>query len=531
MKDFRTVQLINADSGKRTVQRMHLVLLAVAIFTGFAVSDLFAQFPGQGEVSPPDVSAPIVGANSFAEMQPTFIAQSLDAPMDAAPNAVGFPFNAPAPSLAEPTGEYFISTAAQPDPMDDIQKRFNALYDAARNGRYPNVTVNGVFQADTGFFTQDPNSIASFGDIQDGADFRRARLSAKGAVTENVNYFFQMDFAFFGRPTFTDVWVESVGLPVLGNVRIGQWKQPFSLEVVSSFRYTTFMERSLLFNAFTPFRHLGIGFYDHSEDLRMTWAASGFRSGQDQFGDSISDNGGWGTAERVTFLPWYDEASEGRAYLHLGLGHFYSNPPKDTFNFRTIPEIFVGEVAGGVVGTSGVAAPGAIDGTPFFVKTGPLTMNKYNVFGSELLYVRGPLSFQSEVMTALVDQTNGINADLWGAYAQVGWFLTGEHRPYDRNAGAIDRVIPNENFFRVRTTDGGVCNGRGAWEIACRWSFIDLNNKNVAGGQLTDLTAGLNWYWNPYAKLMFNYIHAFADDPTFGTSDTSIYAARAQMDF
>ena len=65
-----------------------------------------------------------------------------------------------------------------------------------------------MFQADAGWYTQDAASRESVGDMQDGADFRRARLAAKGASRPNFNYFFQMDFAFFGRPTFTDVWVE-----------------------------------------------------------------------------------------------------------------------------------------------------------------------------------------------------------------------------------------------------------------------------------------------------------------------------------
>lgn len=396
--------------------------------------------------------------------------------------------------------------------------------------KYPTIQMNGVFQADAGFFSQDDVSRASFGDIQDGADFRRARLSAKGSVAETVNYFFQMDFGFPGRPTFTDVWVESTDHPVVGNIRIGQWKQPFSLEVVSSFRYTTFMERSLLFQAFTPFRHLGVGFYDHSEDLNWTWAASGFRSGQDQFGDSISDNGGWGTAERLTYLPWYDETSGGRGYLHLGLAHFLSAPPNNVVNFRTIPELFIGENGPGAIGTSGQALPGAINGTPFFVKTGPLAVNTFNVIGTELLWVQGAFSFQTEAMINYVDQQVGPNAILPGMYAQVGYFLTGEHRPYDRKAGAIDRVMPFENFFCIGTDDG-ICTGWGAWELAGRVSVLDLNDANIRGGSITDLTAGVNWYWNPYTKLVFNYVHSHVNDPTFGQSDTGITAMRAQVDF
>jgi phosphate-selective porin OprO/OprP len=396
--------------------------------------------------------------------------------------------------------------------------------------KYPNVTINGVFQADVGFFGQDAQSQAAFGDIQDGADFRRARLSARGSVTETVNYFFQMDFASFGRPTFTDVWLESTDHPLLGNIRIGQWKQPFSLEVVSSFRYTTFMERSLLFQPFTPFRHLGVGFYDNSEDLNWTWAASGFRSGQDQFGGSISDNGGWGTAERITYLPWYDEDSGGRGYLHLGAGHFLNVPPNNRFNFRTIPELYIGENAPGVVGTSGQAAPGAFNGTPFFVETGALPLDHFNVLGSELLYVYGAFSFQSEAMVCYADQQQNSNLVFPGFYAQVGYFLTGEHRPYDRKMGTIDRVKPLENFFNVGTPEG-MATGWGAWEIAGRVSTINLNDDNVRGGSMTDLTAGVNWYWNPYTKLVFNYIHSRVQDPTHGQANTDMVAARAQIDF
>ena len=295
---------------------------------------------------------------------------------------------------------------------------------------FPTVKVNGVFQVDSVFFNQDANSENTFGRIQDGTDFRRTRLSASGSVTDTMNYFVQMDFAFFGRPSFTDIWLESTRMPKLGTVRIGQWKQPFSLEVVSSFRYTTFMERSLPFIPFTPFRHPGIGFYDHAENLNSTWAASLFRSGQDQFGGSISTDGGWGTAERVTWLPYYDEPTQGRYYTHLGMGHFFSAPPRDTQTFRTIPEIFVGEFAaapGATTGSSGQALPIVFNGTPFFVNTGALAVNSFNVLGTELLWVNGPLSLQSEMMVNFVNRPGGNTAVLPGGYAQLGYFLTGEH--------------------------------------------------------------------------------------------------------
>lgn len=158
--------------------------------------------------------------------------------------------------------------------LQNLQQRFDEFRTGFEKKKYPFVEVHGAVQVDSGWYGQDATSIKQFKVLKDGADFRRTRLGVNGAIAENVNYFLQMDFAFPGRPSFTDVWVELTKLPLLGNLRIGQWKQPFSLEVVSSFRYTMLPERSLLFNSFTLFRHIGVGFYDWSEDERITLAAS-----------------------------------------------------------------------------------------------------------------------------------------------------------------------------------------------------------------------------------------------------------------
>ena len=433
------------------------------------------------------------------------------------------PFNAslyvPAPAAA-PTAP---PTAKKPDPP-----------------KFPSVQINGVFQAEAGAFTQDAankaltaDPVVSDGNIQNGADFRRARLSAKGAVTPNTNYFMQMDFAFFGRPTFTDVWVEQTDLPLFGNVRVGQWKQPFSLEVVSSFRYTTFMERSLLFQTFTPFRHMGIGFYDVNEAKTTTWAASLIRTGQDQFGSSLSTDGGNGVVSRLTHVFGYDEACGGDEYLHTGFGYYLNAGPKDSVRFRTVPEIFIGEVAAASpLGTSRQPVPGPQNGTPFLVDTGVLAASTVHTIDWEALLVRGPLSVQTEMMGAFVNLNNGSTAFLNGAYVQTGYFLTGEHRPYDRKSGAIDRVKPKHDFIWHKDSQ---LQGWGAWEVAGRWSYVDLNSGGVTGGVQNDATFGINWFMNPYTKTTFNYIHSWVDRPLAGLpagkSELNVFAAMVQLDF
>eukprot|EP00456_Euglypha_rotunda_P076113 TRINITY_DN70_c0_g1_i18.p1 TRINITY_DN70_c0_g1~~TRINITY_DN70_c0_g1_i18.p1 ORF type:complete len:559 (-),score=117.12 TRINITY_DN70_c0_g1_i18:131-1807(-) len=449
-----------------------------------------------------------------------------------------------------------VNDAAQNQTIQSIQGNISKILEKMDKKTYPNVQIHGAFQADAGVFSQDTNSKHSYGDIQNGADFRRARLQANGALTERTNYFFQMDFAFFGRPTFTDVWVEQTQIPILGNWRVGQWKQPFSLEVVSSYRYTTFAERSVLFQAFTPFRHLGTGFYNNSQNLDFTWAASTFTTGQDQYGGTLTTLGGIGTSERVTYLPYWDECSNGREYLHLGLGHFFNAPPNRTTIFRTIPELYIGQNAAGAIGTSGQAAPGAFNGTPFFVNTGALGVSTYNVLGTELLFVEGPFSLQAEGMVTFVNQASGVAgtqniaggsmATLPGFYAQAGYFLTGEHRPYNRKLGQIDRIMPKREF---NPWASDCDSGWGAWEVAGRASYIDLNDKNIRGGQMHDYTAGVNWYLNPYWKIQFNYIYSISDFTYAGTppspttnapaaiatgflgNHTSIFDLRCQMDF
>lgn len=414
--------------------------------------------------------------------------------------------------------------------LNDLRNEFSLFKSAQAKPKLPSVEVHGVFQADTGFFSQSPANIASVGDIQDGSSFRRARLSANGSVAPNMNYFLQMDFAFIGRPTFTDLWFEVTDVPVFGNVRVGQWKQPFSLEVVSSFRYTTFAERALTFQAFVPFRHMAIGFYDWSEDQRMTWAASVYRTGQDQYGGSMTDNGGYAGVGRMTMLPWWDECSDGSRYLHLGGAYNFVAPNDHGARFRTIPEYFVGQQVGlAPAGTSGVAEPGKLDGTPFFVDTTPIAIDHYHLVGTEALWVEGPLSVQSEFMFLFGEQRNGQSLYLPGFYAQAGYFLTGEHRPYNRKQGAIDRI---KILHPLGRSGSDSCEwGWGGWETAARWSYVDLNDNGIKGGRLTDVTLGLNWYLNSYSKLQLNYIHAMLANATHGHSAADIIGLRAQVDF
>ena len=108
--------------------------------------------------------------------------------------------------------------------------------------------------------------------------------------------------------------------------------------------------------------------------------------------------------------------------------------------------------------------------------------------------------------------------------AVIAWFITGEVRKFSGKTVAWGRTKPKANFW---TGEGG----KGAWEIAFRYSTIDLTDAGVVGGEQDTMTFGVNWYWNPNVRMVFNYIYADITDGVEGSGKLNIVAIRWQFDF
>jgi len=393
----------------------------------------------------------------------------------------------------------------------------------------PTVKVGGRIMADWAVFDQSPSNVASYGYWGDRNEFRRARIFLSGDAFHVIDYKLQMDFAdnpstptdgsiYTGAiqsTSFKDVYITLKELPWLGHVRVGHFKEPFGLEQLTSAKYITFMERSLCDeNAIVPARNSGVMAFDCSENERMTWVIGAFKSemGAEPPIRRNEFEGGTAVTMRATFLPWYDEATEGRGLLHTGVAYSYRDIDDHTVRFRTQPEAHLGET---------------------ILDTRSFLADDWQIAGAELAMVYGPLSVQSEVFGAWVESPVLGTVEYSGGYAYVSYFLTGENRGYKRTAGAFDRVKPYENFFCVRDENCCVQRGRGAWEIAYRYSTLDLLDARV-GGRAHNHTLGLNWYLNPYTRLMFNYVNSninAAHRQTPGLSTINIYQMRCQIDF
>jgi len=371
------------------------------------------------------------------------------------------------------------------------------------------LSVGGKLQNDWAFFSDDPALKFVVGDNDDGTEFRRARISMRGTLYENFEFKAEYDFAGdTGSANFTDVYLGIKGIPAIGNLRLGHFKEPFHLDILTSDSYSMFMEPALS-SAFAPSRNVGLMAFDTAFDKRMTWAVGAFKN-TDNFpspNDGDEDQG-YAITARVTGLPWY--ADEGKKLLHLGLAYSHRNPDGAVLGYNTRPE---SHLARAFVNTE--RYPG--------FRFADARMDDVDLWGFEGLLICGPLTVQSEYTLSDVETTFAGNHRFDGYHVQAGYVITGETRSYDLAGGVPGRVKPKRNFSLKE-------GGWGAWEAMLRYSTIDLDSGIIRGGEETNWTAGVNWYLNPNMRIMFNYVRADIDHDLY-VGDLDILQTRFQVDF
>ena len=342
---------------------------------------------------------------------------------------------------------------------------------------------------------------ATLGGNGTGVEFRAARLKTKGTAYGRLAWKAEYDFA---SDKIKDVWIAFKKVPVVGNIKVGHFKEPFSLEELTSLRFTTFMERSLAIT-FSPSRNTGIQINDQAFDQRATWAVGFFREMGDEFGNTegFSDTSAYQLTGRLTGVPIYNEG--GSQVLHLGVS--YSHKYRDIgggadLKWKARPESHL---------------------APTVANSGNLDSDGADLLNIELAGVAGPLSLQAEYTNAWTNLGAAGTSRSWGAYFEASYFLTGEHRNYNRKKGAFARN-------RILKPLG---EGWGAWQIAARFSRLELmNSVGVSAGNIRDITLGLNWYLFSNFRMMANYIYSDVENTADGfDGNANIFQMRAQIDF
>ena len=373
------------------------------------------------------------------------------------------------------------------------------------------ISFEGLVQADGNWFDNDladlnaGTATANGGDGKDSEfDLRRAELVLKGKGPGNVEWVLGYDAK---ANKYLDV---NARYKLGGNpgtyLQLGQYKQPNSLEELSSTKNNDFISKAAVTNTFAVGRRLGgaVGWGD------ANWSVTG-----SVFGRELTRNlaHGSGYCVRGTWAP----VNEGGNIVHLGLSYADYDTDADTLRLR--------------------ARPNADLATVRLVDTGNLTdTDRVAVLGLEGLWASGPFKVQGEYYRMDADRYRAGNSDFSGSgwYVSGLWNITGEKFGY--KAGVPTTGLPDEP-------------ASGMWQLGLRLDNIDLDDgrlldpavpggapvvDGVLGGKQDILTAGVNWYWRSNFKFALNYV--MVDSSRYSSSaravvndDPNILEARAQF--
>ena len=402
-----------------------------------------------------------------------------------------------------PMQDRFVSDQGSASWKTVVQLAFWALWTlgSCKGSAPPSAPFDfaGRIHFDAGAFDVDRLERRAGERFDEWVELRRMRLEASGKLGPEDSFagdwHWRSQWELSNRDFFLhDAWLEYRGLE-LGRLRAGRFRQPQGLEALTSSKAVPLMERAAPMDALTAGRDKGVMLHDVWGAQDGTWAVGVFSPAEtiddDVHGDALE------YVARSTWLAWRGEEGDQRL-LHLGASLATRDSRDGQLRFRARPEAHL--------------APRLID-------TGELHAEGAHTAGLEFLWIDGPRSLQAELLGTRVDLDDGQEADFLGYYLLATWTLTGESRSYKHSKGSLNKLVPS-----APRTAGGP----GAWELAARYSRVDLSDAPVAGGQQDDWTLGLNWYATEAVRLMANWVHSEQDD--LGASG-DLFLLRLQVDF
>ncbi|MDR7134111.1 phosphate-selective porin OprO/OprP [Lysobacter niastensis] len=347
------------------------------------------------------------------------------------------------------------------------------------------ISFEGLVQADYNDFNSDFANLN--GDSPDGTsadnEMRRAELVLKGKGPGNFEWV-------IGYDAKADKWLDVNAKYKLGGngnhfFQLGQFKQPNSLEELSSTKNNDFISKAMVTNTFGVARRLGAAYRYGDNDWGVT--ASYFTRELTEHPAPTPHGPGYGV--RGNWAPLNDKGS----ILHFGLSYVDYDTFQDTVRLRARPDA---DLAG-----------------QRLVDTGNMTnADRQKTIGGEAMWVTGPVKLQGEYMQSKVEryfngnalQSHDFDGNSW--YVSGLWNITGETWGY--KDGVPTTPLPDNP-------------GSGMWQVGLRYDTIDLNDgtaipgttptaasrvDGVLGGEMDTWTVGVNWYWRSNFKFMLNYV-------------------------
>lgn len=365
---------------------------------------------------------------------------------------------------------------------------------------------DGRIMIDVGSVDSDINPFVENNEI------RRARFGIKTKFAEKWAGEFDIDFA-ENDPKIKDMWISYIGLNNF-EFKVGNHKPYFSIAELTTSRWATFMETSMITDATASGRRLGVSGSYYNDHVFV---------GASVFGDKVAVNNrdpeGDGSEPGVHEKYSYSFRALYRPYVsadatklfHIGINYLNLVPQSDD---EEKMRLRVGLESN--VFDYNILNTGKIKRVSEQVSQGIELAARYNKFIMQAEYIKNTFNR---------DEVDDPDVDTDGFYVETAYMILGSGRNYNLYDGEFGPVAPEHKY--------------GNLEVALRYSTIDLNDvsADVFGGSADNVTLGVNWYAHSNMVVRVNHTissldeHADGDGDYDGDDDLNITSLRLQFMF
>ena len=423
---------------------------------------------------------------------------------------------------------------------------------ASADGNFT-ASIRGLMQLDWGYYSQGAGAKSlptAYGpDLSSGTNLRRVFLGLQGKVFGDWSYYFLYDFG--GASTETPGHIMYSYLQYDGLApwafRIGAYAPPTNIEDSTAAADLMFFERNSPSNL-----QRGIAGSESRDAITVFYTGERLFGALSFTGNKLSDGAKALAAAGATAAPNYDEQMSlvGRlSYLPVSTdnarwlvgvnGLYVIKPPDSVANGAATLSTTPGATAKNSITLADTPEISIDSNGTYLANTGSMPANHISQWGVEtagnyqnfygqagyygFAIDRAPVAYTvySDATTSATSIVHPSNNGFTAWYIQGSWILTGESKGYNPAMGAFTAPKVAQPFS---LTNGGW----GAWELAARYSDLNLNDhvndpsnvitnwtgtanktytyyNTVRGGDQKIVTLGLNWYVNNGVRFALDY--------------------------
>lgn len=336
---------------------------------------------------------------------------------------------------------------------------------------------------------------------------RRLNIGADGTIPGGFRYSAEFNLA-QATVDYEDIWLayDVSNSPL--TIQAGYFYPFSSLDTMTSSKYTSFMERAGITDAFSYNRRLGIAFLANDKKAdNWTFQAGIFNQ---PINDTSFNRTGWQASIRGVYSP-----TLGDTRLHLGANFQHRQNTREALaqQYRARPMTQITDQR--FIDTGNIASKGddvagvelaAIHKSLHFAAEAAKVWVRHAYDSTEIALLNGQTDTNDTIPAGAV-ALNG-NPSFWGGYAEIGYYFTGETRGY--RGGRFERTKVLHPF-----NEGGW----GAIQLNGRIDLVELRDRvdsssssvaapfYVNGGRQLAYQANLIWNPTDYVRLMAQYGH------------------------